>query len=244
MPAETEDKTVKQIGRPKGSKNSPTAKKTGPKFTVREREQRKARVLQLAVRDFTCPMIAEMTGISEHQVYLWISEQKAQWRQSQVENREQLIAQKRAQYEEVRREAWLQWEKSKEEWQKRIESSGSKGDLEWNKLEVAKESRHAAKIFLDVILDTYRQERSLLGIDAERKDAGIQVNVGLNWQNILLDVAMQSDPVATLEERINALTPEEIKALPPISPEEVLMEEQMELVPVEDVEDTPYTGDS
>lgn len=219
----------KGSGRRKGTKNSPGAKKTGPRFTVMEREQRKARVLQLAVRDFTPLMIAEMTGISQQQVYAWLEEQKEAWRTSTIENREQLIAQKRAQYEEVRREAWMQWERSKDDLQKRIDASGTKGDTGWTKEELVTEGRLAAKTFLDIILDTYRQERALLGIDAEKKDGGnINVNVGLNWQNILVEAAVQVDPIAALEDRINALTPEEMANLPPITPEEVLAEEQME----------------
>ncbi len=220
--------TTKRRGRPQGSKNKPGVKRTGPKFTDREREQRKARVLQLAIRDFTGAMIAEMTGISEQQVSIWLAEQKEAWRNSVVENREQLIAQKRAQYEEVRREAWMQWERSKDDLQKRVDASGTKGDTGWTKEELVTETRLAAKTFLDIILDTYRQERALLGIDAERKDSGIQVNVGLNWQNILVEAAVQADPIAALEDRINALTPEEMDSLPPITPEEVLAEEQME----------------
>lgn len=227
---ETAEKTVKpKRGRPAGSTNSPGSKKTGNKFTVREREQRKARVLQLAVRDFTGVMIAEMTGVSEQLVSMWIAEQREAWRTSTLENREQLIAQKRAQYEEVRREAWMQWERSKEDLQKRIDASGTKGECMWTKEELVTETRLAAKTFLDIILDTYRQERALLGIDAERKDGGnINVNVGLNWQNILVEAATQIDPVAALEDRINALTPEEVDNLPPITEVEVLMEEQMD----------------
>lgn len=211
----------------KGTKNGPGAKKTGPKFTEMEREQRKTRVLQLAVRDYTQDMIAEITGISQQQISIWLLEQKEKWRTTQMEDREQLVAQKRAQYEEVRREAWLQWEKSKEDMQKRVDASGTKGDTEWTKDELVTETRLAAKTFLDIILDTYRQERALLGIDAERKDGGVQVTVGFNWQSILVEAAMQSDPVAALEDRINALSPEEVANLPPITPEEVLAEEQM-----------------
>ncbi len=215
-------------GKKKGIKNGPDAKKPGPRFTVMEREQRKARVLQLAVRDYTQSMIAEMTGISQQQISIWIAEQQEQWRNGQVESREKLVAQKRAQYEEVRREAWMQWERSKEDLQKRIDASGTKGETGWTKEELVTETRLAAKTFLDIILDTYRQERALLGIDAERKDPGVTVNVGLNWQNILVEAATQIDPVAALEDRINALSPEEVNSLPPITEAEVLMEEQMD----------------
>lgn len=224
-------------GRPKGSKNGPKAGKPGPKFTEKEREQKKARVLQLAIRDFTGVQIAEMTGVTDSQVCIWLAEQKESWRTSTVEGRDQLIAQKRAQYEEVRREAWMQWERSKEDLQKRVDASGTKGDTGWTKEELVTEGRLAAKTFLDIILDTYRQERALLGIDAERKDGGVQVNVGLNWQNILVEAAVQADPIAALEDRINALSPEEIEHLPPITPEEVLAEEQMEGVETEWVDE-------
>lgn len=219
----------KKKGRPKGSKNQAGVGRPGPKFSSTEREQKKARVLQLAVRDFTGVQIAEMTGVSDAQVCIWLAEQREQWRTSHVEGRDTLIAQKRAQYEEVRREAWMQWERSKEDLQKRVDASGTKGDTGWTKEELVTEGRLAAKTFLDIILDTYRQERALLGIDAERKDGGnINVNVGLNWQNILVEAAVQADPIAALEDRINALTPEEMDSLPPITPEEVLAEEQME----------------
>lgn len=227
---EVAEKVKPKKGRPLGSKNSPGVGKTGPRFTDKEREQKKARVLQLAIRDFTGIQIAEMTGVTDAQVCIWLAEQKEQWRVSQLENRDQLVAQKRAQYEEIRREAWTQWERSKEDLQKRVDASGTKGDTGWTKEELVTEGRLAAKTFLDIILDTYRQERALLGLDVERKDGGINVNVGLNWQNILVEVAAQSDPVAALEDRINALTPEEVALLPPITPEEVLAEEQMEEV--------------
>lgn len=229
--------TPKKKGRPKGSKSRPGVQKTGNKFTATEREQKRARVLQLAIRDFTQPMISEMTGISQPLVSMWLAEQKEQWRASQVEARGQLIAQKRAQYEEVRREAWVQWERSKEDLQKRVDAYGTKGYTEWTKEELVTEGRLAAKAFLDIIMDTYRQERALLGIDAERKDGCVQVNVGLNWQNILVEAAVQADPIAALEDRINALSPEEIANLPPITPEEVLAEEQMEGVETEWVDE-------
>lgn len=215
--------------RPIGIKNSPDAEKTGPKLEILERENLKARVLQLALRDFTQNQIVEMTGnrISQSQVSKWIKEQREDWAGRSLAAREQLVIQKLAQFEEIRREAWAEWERSKTDIERKVSANGAKGETDWFKEEVITEGRLAAKAFLDVVLDTYRQERAMLGLDPEQKQGGVNVRVGLSWQNILVEAAVASDPVAMLEERINALTPEEVKGLPPITPEEVLAEEMM-----------------
>lgn len=219
--------TRRPKGRPKGSKNDAGAGKTGPRFTKAERESKRAQVMDLLLKDYPQHQIATIARVSEAQVSLWLRDLKQSWMHTQTGGRDELVNRKLRQFEQVRMEAWQEWERSKADIQRRVVTSGSKGNATWDKEELVTEGRVAAASFMNIILDTFKQERAMLGLDAEVKGGDTRISVGLNWQSVLMEARIQADPIGALEARINAPSlPEEEAVTPALDTGEVELSEE------------------
>jgi len=100
----------------KHTKPEKTSKEHPPrsKGTVAEREERRALIAILDRRGYSNKQIANKVGVSLTQVVYDLAKINKRYIESQIKERELLIAYKIQQYKDIRKEAWEAWELSKQ----------------------------------------------------------------------------------------------------------------------------------
>lgn len=119
------------------------------------------------------------TSFAQPMVSRWLKEIREEYRKTIMAERREAVAAKVEQYRDIRREAWLAWERSGEDAKKLVEeystSSESVGvddsvtSEELIKRIITKEGRLPENAYLNTIMKTLEAERELLGLD-EPKD--------------------------------------------------------------------------
>ena len=150
-----------------------------------QRESVLAEVAKMYRQGRTQTEIAETLGVSQPNVCRDLKIIRERYQRTQLDDRGALIAEKLAQYRDIRREAWLAWERSKEdagmvveEFVDATESDGSREGSERRiRRVVTKAGRLPVNQFLQTILATHKAERELLGLDPEKPAAQNNINV-------------------------------------------------------------------
>jgi hypothetical protein len=167
-----------------------------------EREHQLAEVATLHEQGLTQVKIAKAVGVSQPQVAYDLRIIQTRYRATQVDKVDGRVAKIREQYREVRREAWLAWERSKEDAGMVVEdfanakgSYASREGIERRiRRVVTRAGRLPANQYLLTILAALKAERELDGLDAERPAAPM-VNVvvagAVFWSGLAKQVAAQ-----------------------------------------------------
>ena len=155
---------------------------------TRSRTQREERLTEVAAmhrRGMTQTDIAKAVGVTQPQIAYDLREVRTRYQATQLDDHGALVAEKLEQYRDVRREAWLAWERSKEdagmvveEFVDASESDGSRDGSERRIRRVAtKAGRLPGNQYLLTIMRTLDAERELLGLDPEKPAAQNNLNV-------------------------------------------------------------------
>lgn len=151
---------------------------------------------QFQIRD----EIAKQLGLSVSQpmVSRWIGEIKESYRQTILAERREAVEAKIEQYKEIRREAWLAYDRSMNDHEKLVEEYGVSSEAagmddfvtseQLVKRIITKEGRLPENAYLTTIMKTLEAERELLGLD-ETKDKTITLEQCMLAINALRDAA-------------------------------------------------------
>jgi len=152
-----------------------------PKRTPTEREEALAEVAKWDRRGYSVRAIAAKMGVSHVQVVYDLKIVKQRYRDTVLEERAALVAQKIEQLREVRQEAWNAWEASKENCERQVkekisESLDAHGNptaetLQRMKAVITTEGRLPSNEYLTTILRTFEEEADLQGLYAPTKIA-------------------------------------------------------------------------
>lgn len=191
-------------------KNEYTGKKRGPKSKTRtELLDGLQQIAQMHNRGYSQTEIAIKMGLTQAAISIKLKQIRQKYVQQQEEWTHDMIAEKLEQYREVRKEAWEAWERSKLDSKKRVkEVSPSKpkqlddGTVEEQearvKLILTKEGRLPSAQYLQIVLDTFKAERDLLGLDEAKK---VEVNASVfSWDTLLQGI--QEAVPDTVEQQI------------------------------------------
>ncbi len=196
--------------------------KFAAKFTPTEKEEVLAKVSQLDRRGWTQWEIAKEIGVSQSLVSVWLVNMRKEYIAQRMVDQAWLIEQKRQQYAELKKEAWLAWERSKEIWEKEEEVLGLSPGKKTKDSKTSKAPKDAEELtqYLRVIRITKTKEGRLPGaeylaiilrcLEAERELDGLDVTKELkiksegsllvDWDNM---VKLRSSYVDEVE---NAIT--------------------------------------
>ena len=149
-----------------------------------QREERLTEIAALHRRGMTQVEIAEALGVSQPQIAYDLRIIQTRYQRTQLDARGALVAEKLAQYRDIRREAWLAWERSKEdagmvveEFVDANESDSTEGSERRIRRVVTKAGRLPNNQYLQTIMATHKAERELLGLDPEKPAAQNTLNV-------------------------------------------------------------------
>lgn len=168
---------------------------------TRSRTQREERLTEVAAmhrRGMTQVQIAKALGVSQPQIAYDLRIVQSRYQATQLDELDALKAEKLAQYRDIRREAWLAWERSKEDAGMVMEEfadatvfDGSRDGSERRiRRVVTKAGRLSANQYLLTILATLKAECELVGLDEERPTAPM-ANVNLIGQEFWCQLAQQ-----------------------------------------------------
>lgn len=182
----------------------------GPKRGVAEREVDLERITRLHVMGYSVRAIAEALGnkVSHQQVHKDLLEVQERFRASTQATKADHVAEIIERLRATRHEAWLAWEKSKEDQVKLVEESGTTGGGQsFDKQQETTEGSCGDPAYLRIVLDCDKQVRDLLGLDEPVKvkhsgDLGVSLNLYEMTRPPDLVVNPEADPV---EARIRAM---------------------------------------
>jgi len=155
--------------------------KRGPKFSNTQREEVKALVAKLDRRGYSLWQVRDELersngiNITNVQVSVYLKQLRAEYKAARLKERQDEVNTKIEQYREIRREAWLAYDRSMEDSHKLVEEYGT--DSEAVGVEdyitsevllkkiVTKEGRLPDNSYLTTIMRTLEAERELLGLD-------------------------------------------------------------------------------
>src|SRR5262245_27140041 len=80
-----------------------------------QREERLAEVARLHRQGMTQVEIAKALGVSQPQIAYDLRVLRIRYQTTQIEDHGELVAEKLAQYRDIRREAWEAWERNKQD---------------------------------------------------------------------------------------------------------------------------------
>lgn len=198
---------------------------------TQEREEHLAKVAEMDRRGYFQSEIAKVMGVSQVSISNDLKVVRSRYKAVQVEDYDAKVNEKLAQYREIRREAWMAWELSKEasvetrdeyvlpyDGDRADDTPGEKRrkhtkevtrDLLRIKQIVTKSGRLPNNEYLATVLKTLEAERKLLGLDVEQEQTKTSVVI-VPWEQLYIPPPVT--PSATIEAEIVDL---EAKALPP-----------------------------
>lgn len=198
---------------PRGHKGERQPHHTGPtSASAAERELRRAKLVKLLRQGVLKSEAARVLGISASQV---TNDWKIIIRQTQggYGGPEEIVAQKMQEISEVKMEAWKAWERSTQSGIKHRVKIGPDGEPELDEdgnevWEEYRDSYPGEAQFLKIILECFKQERDLLGLDTPKTTilsgqvTQTNVEVGIDF-----DAFTQLDQVPDMiEQRIAEVT--------------------------------------
>ncbi len=162
------------------------------KLTPMLQEQVKAEIAKWNRRGYTQTDIRRElkksldVSISQPMVSIYISRIKEEYKESAIEDRRVMVAEKLDEYREVIREAWAAWERSKEGKRRTTKESGENDKGAYSKESVTEEEMRASE-YLKIVMEGYRAIREMLGLDeAMRVDVSSKVEVDVyNYDSVV-----------------------------------------------------------
>ncbi len=136
--------------------------KPGPTRTKTQREADRAETARLDRMGFSQREIAQRIGVSSVQICHDLKTIRKRYVEQANVHAGERIGELLAGFRDVRREAWLAWQKS---WEDAVRVSERSGGLAGNSITRTREGRLPGAEYLHVIMATYEQERRLLGLD-------------------------------------------------------------------------------
>ena len=145
----------------------------------------RARIMQYMRRGWTQESIAIELGVSQQQVSLDYRRILQDSLERRAPDPEEDVEGKLLELAEVKREAWLAWERSKEHAVETTEVDGTRGAS----TSVKRKGQVGDAKFLEAVLSCVKQERELRGLDApkEMRVRGQVVNHNVDW-NVFADL--------------------------------------------------------
>jgi hypothetical protein len=192
----------------------------GPKRTRTQREADLAETARLDRMGFTQREIAERIGVSSVQICLDLRKLRKRYVEQANVHAGERIGELLASYRDVRREAWLAWEKSWEDVERvtvRVCGSDPFADVVTTTTTV-RDRRLPGAEYLQLVMDTFASERRLLGLDLEQPTVFLNAENVVAMMNVLMDVVARRvhDPrlIAELKQAILARLPHQDVDLP------------------------------
>jgi hypothetical protein len=149
-----------------------------------QREERLTEVAALHRRGMKQTEIAKAVGVSQPQIAYDLRIVQARYQATQLDDHGALVAEKLAQYRDIRCEAWAAYDRSKEdadmvveEFVDANEADTREGSERRIRRVVTKAGRLPGNQYLLTIMRTLEAERELLGLDPEKPAAQNTLNV-------------------------------------------------------------------
>lgn len=196
-------------------------KKSGPiSRTPTEREEHLELVAKMDRRGHTQHEIAIATNRSQPAISQDLAIIRQRYRESMLKSQGDLVQEKLQQYKEVRRIAWLAYDRSMEDAEKEVEEFGTireedgSGDYSTSEARIkritTREGRLPANAYLTTIMQTLEAERKLLGLD-EAVKVDLSGTIGVfSWDTLLS--AMSAPQTNDAEKRLAEVEGIEIEA--------------------------------
>ncbi len=189
----------------------PTNRYQGPGTRTKEELEEEVSTVGILYRQgHTHEEITRRTGISKHAIVRCVKLIRKRYADSQIAKYAELVHEKRAQYQDILREAWDAWERSKLDSEKTVvETTTSASGRSGTRESIVREGRAGDTAYLRLILDTLQAEVKILGL--EPQEAGPHNVIQINWADLskvdgrvtvpdLIEqklVALEALPVAT-----------------------------------------------
>jgi hypothetical protein len=162
------------------------------------------KIIQLMKRGFGEEEIAGELGLEVKQVVVQYKIAIKEMAETRSQVTEEVLTLKLKEYQEVKKEAWLAWEKSKNPIEKEAYETITS---EYGTKEIAKrfkEGRLPASEYLNVILQCLKAERELLGINPVRKIEGSMTVAGVvfDWNRFMDELDDIGDLEREAEDKI------------------------------------------
>lgn len=126
--------------------------------------------------------IAERLGVSDATVDKLLARVRAAYKAAKLLDRDALIREKLELLRDVRMEAAEEWQRSRRDFEKRVQEKVDKGDYTQEKWVQTVEGRLATAEYMRIVLDTVKQERELLGLDAPTRQEHHATLVNIDWE--------------------------------------------------------------
>ena len=165
------------MARPKGAKTKkPDAKKTGPRFTLTDRERLKDKVARLDLQGLNLTEIAREVDTSRQTVATCLKEIQQDYQDAYIDNRKMWAMREYALLMDVRRRAYEEIAALKEKGKRKtVNKSGSKGDMSYDENQETVEDPDLLG-WNQLLLDTAKEVVALMGL----RDLPAQVLVQIN----------------------------------------------------------------
>lgn len=131
---------------------------------LKDREQ----IAGLLLRSHTLVRIAEITGLSYKTIQREVRVLEAEWRDAASADIAEVQVRELRRLEQIESEAWAEWERSKQDYEKRVSQSGGEGGG-YDKTETG--GRLGDPRYLQAALAAHERRCKLLGLDAPQKIA-------------------------------------------------------------------------
>jgi hypothetical protein len=137
----------------------------GPKRGLIDREDDYVKMMMMLRRGMTQDMIAEELELSQSTVSVDLKVVLTRMKAQLTEDTKVYVAQKLAEYAEVKKEAWHAWERSKATYRRKRVRDAETGGFEENETT----AQNGDKAYLETVLRCIAGERALLGLDAPKE---------------------------------------------------------------------------
>ncbi|MBX7220346.1 MAG: hypothetical protein K1Y36_10410 [Blastocatellia bacterium] len=145
------------------------------KFTDKERAEVMPRVAKDWARGMTARELGEKYGVSERSIKNYIAAFRAEWKREIKLATETVMARKLAESQDIKAEAWAEWERSKQNAEKEVTKTEGTGESETAQALVERTKTVAGQCgdprYLSVIGNQLDYESNLLGLYPPKKIA-------------------------------------------------------------------------
>lgn len=142
----------------------------GEKRTKAQRIKDRETISRLRLRGRTLDQIADEVGVSKMTVRRELKALIGEWQQSAAEDIAAVKARELRRLDEIESETWAEWERSKQDWEKRmVEKGGGKGGKDKSKIE--RGGQCGDPRYLNVLIGIGERRAKILGVDAPTKIA-------------------------------------------------------------------------
>lgn len=164
-----------------------------PKRTDFQREQDLEKITALYLKGWRQIDIAEELGLSRQQIGYDIKTIQKRWRESTAINMDEAKQRELSRIDELEREYWLAWEKSKNERVMARQEKSAKDTIA--RASMVKEQRDGNPAFLAGVMSCIDRRCKLLGLDAPIKTQNFDIDLSKLTNEQLERIANGEDPI-------------------------------------------------